>query len=290
MKTTEYYLLDVFTDQPFSGNQLAVFLNADGLPAATMQSIAHELNLAETVFLSAPIEPNHYPMRIFTPTSELPFAGHPTVGTAQLLAKLGLVNREQTLVLHPPVGELPIRYSGEKAAFTTARPASITPSPLDQKAAAALLGLQSHQVIDKPVISSCGLAFHLIQLSDPAALKNIQISAAIWADTVAPSGIEQIYLYVTETSDSSETTLRSRMFSREHGLCEDPATGSAAAALTGYLASTQTSPLCLQIHQGVEMGRPSVIYTAANGDIKPGFVHVGGNAVIVGKGEFYVEQ
>ena len=290
MKTTEYYLLDVFTDQPFSGNQLAVFLNADGLSAATMQSIAHELNLSETVFLSASTKPNHYPMRIFTPTSELPFAGHPTVGTAQLLAELGLINREQTLVLHPPVGELPIRYSGKKAAFTTARPAGITPSPLDQKAAAALLGLQSHQVIGKPVISSCGLAFHLIQLGDPAALKNIQISAAIWADAVAPSGIEQIYLYVAETSDSSETTLRSRMFSREHGLCEDPATGSAAAALTGYLASTQASPLCLQIHQGVDMGRPSVIYTAANGGIKPGFVHVGGNAVVVGKGEFYVER
>ncbi|WP_051081714.1 PhzF family phenazine biosynthesis protein [Vreelandella zhanjiangensis] len=147
MKIAEYYLLDVFTRQPFAGNQLAVFLNTDGLPAATMQAIANELNLAETVFLSAPIEPNHYPMRIFTPTQELPFAGHPTVGTAQLLAELGLINRTQTLVLHPPVGELSIHYSGEKAVFTTARPASITPSTLDQETAAALLGLQSHHVV-----------------------------------------------------------------------------------------------------------------------------------------------
>lgn len=290
MKNAEYYLLDVFTDTPFSGNQLAVFLKADGLSAATMQAIANELNLAETVFLSAPVEPNHYPMRIFTPTQELPFAGHPTVGTAQLLAELGLINREQTLVLHPPVGELSIRYLGEKAVFTTARPASITPSTLNQETAAALLGLQPHQVISTPVISSCGLAFHLIALSEPAALKNIHISAAVWAETVAPSGAEQIYLYSIENSDLSETTLRSRMFSREHGLCEDPATGSAAAALTGYLASRQSNALKGTIHQGDEMGRPSVIYTAANGEIKPGFVMVGGHAVVVGQGVLKVHQ
>lgn len=282
MKTAEYYLLDVFTDQPFSGNQLAVFLNADGLETSTMQAIANELNLTETVFLSAPIAPNHYPMRIFTPTQELPFAGHPTVGTAQFLAELGLINRAQTLVLHPPVGELTIRYSGEKAVFTTARPASITPSTLDQETAASLLGLQSHQVIGTPVISSCGLAFHLIELSDPAALKNIHISAALWAETVAPSGAEQIYLYTIENSDRSETTLRSRMFSREHGLCEDPATGSAAAALTGYLA-TLNETTRWTIHQGVELGRPSVIETAMD----KGLVQVSGSAVLVGKGELY---
>lgn len=282
MKTAEYYLLDVFTDQPFSGNQLAVFLNADGLETSTMQAIANELNLAETVFLSAPIAPNHYPMRIFTPTQELPFAGHPTVGTAQLLAELGLINRAQTLVLHPPVGELTIRYSGEKAVFTTARPASITPSTLDQETAASLLGLQSHQVIGTPVISSCGLAFHLIELSDPAALKNIHISAAVWAETVAPSGAEQIYLYTIENSDHSEATLCSRMFSREHGLCEDPATGSAAAALTGYLA-TLNETTRWTIHQGVELGRPSVIETAMD----KGLVQVSGSAVLVGKGELY---
>ncbi|MGP8291401.1 PhzF family phenazine biosynthesis protein [Vreelandella zhanjiangensis] len=283
MKIAEYYLLDVFTRQPFAGNQLAVFLNTDGLPAATMQAIANELNLAETVFLSAPIEPNHYPMRIFTPTQELPFAGHPTVGTAQLLAELGLINRTQTLVLHPPVGELSIRYSGEKAVFTTARPASITPSTLDQETAAALLGLQPHQVVGTPVISSCGLAFHLVELSDPAALKNIHISASIWAETVAPSGAEQIYLYTIENSNRSETTLRSRMFSREHGLCEDPATGSAAAALTGYLA-TLNETMRWTIHQGIEMGRASVIETR----MESALVQVGGHAVVLGKGELYL--
>lgn len=283
MKTAEYYLLDVFTDQPFSGNQLAVFLKADALETRTMQAIANELNLAETVFLSAPTKPNHYPMRIFTPTTELPFAGHPTVGTAQLLAELGLVNREQILTLHPPVGELSVRYSGKQATFTTAKPVSVTPSTLNQQTAATLLGLKSHQVIGTPLVASCGLAFHLIELSDVAALQSIQISEAVWTDAVFPSGNEQIYLYVIEDSDSSRTALCSRMFSREHGLCEDPATGSAAAALTGYLAPLNTT-MRWTIHQGIEMGRPSVIETAMDN----GLVQVGGNAVVVGRGELYL--
>lgn len=283
MSRADYYLLDVFTDTPFAGNQLAVFLETDSLETATMQAIANELNLAETVFLSAPVEPNHYPMRIFTPTQELDFAGHPTVGTAQLLAALGLVNRAQTLVLHPPVGELPIHYSGKNATFTTAKPVSITPSPLDKDAAAALLGLQSHQVIGTPVISSCGLAFHLIELIDPAALKDMHVSATVWADTVAQSGAAQIYMYATEASTPSEATLRTRMFSMHNSLCEDPATGSAAAALTGYLA-TLGETARWTIHQGIEMGRASVIETT----MANGLVQVGGRALVVGKGEFYI--
>lgn len=290
MNNVEYYLLGVFTDTSFSGNQLAVFTDSEALDTRTMQALANELNLAETVFLGAATELNHYPMRIFTPTQELPFAGHPIVGTAQLLAELGLVDRQQTLVLQPPVGELAIHYEQGRATFTTAQSATLADSTLDHASAATLLGLQSHQVIGTPVISSCGLPFHLIQLSDLTALQNIQISEAVWASAVAPSSAEQVYLYVIEKPDNSETVLRSRMFSREHGLCEDPATGSAAAALTGYLASLQPGALQCTIHQGIEMGRPSVIYTAANGLIKPGWVTVSGNAIVIGRGVLTVHQ
>lgn len=283
MSRVEYYLLDVFTTAPFSGNQLAVFLNADGLEVSTMQAIARELNLAETVFLNAPTATNHYPMRIFTATHELPFAGHPTIGTAQLLAELGLVSREHMLVLQPPVGELPVEYSGRKATFTTARSASIAQSALDRSTAAALLGLEDHQVVGTPVVSSCGLAFHLIELGDLAALESLQISEAVWTDVVTPSGSEQVYLYVAKVVEGEEFRIRSRMFSREHVLCEDAATGSAAAALSGYLATVSDNRRWT-IHQGVEMGRPSVIKTAMNN----GRVQVGGDVVLVGKGEIYL--
>lgn len=290
MNSVEYYLLDVFTDTPLSGNQLAVFTDSETLDTSTMQAIANELNLAETVFLGAAKAPHHYPMRIFTPTQELPFAGHPTVGTAQLLAELGLVDRQQTLVLQPPVGELAISYEKGRATFTTAQAAKLTDSTLDHASAATLLGLGRHQVIVEPVVASCGLPYHLIELADVAALESVNISPTTWASAVTASSAEQIYLYVIETSDNAETVLRSRMFSREHGLCEDPATGSAAAALTGYLADKQSNALHCRIHQGVEMGRPSVIYTAANGPIAPGLVTVSGHAVMMGRGALTTHQ
>lgn len=290
MKTAEYYLLDVFTDQPFTGNPLAVFLEADGLSTSTMQTLANELNLAETVFLSAASGPNRYPMRIFTPTRELPFAGHPTVGTAHLLAELNLVNREQGVVLNPPIGELVVNYEHDRPTFKTAQPAMVTDSTIDRITAVELLGLDIHQVIGDPVIASFGLPFHLIELTDVAALESVRISTATWASAVMSSSAVQIYLYVIEQQGGTETVIKSRMFCMHASLCEDPATGSAAAALTGYLASLQPSALQCKIHQGVEMGRPSAIYTAANGEIKPGLVTVGGNAKVVGKGEFYLER
>ncbi|SDN97342.1 PhzF family phenazine biosynthesis protein [Vreelandella arcis] len=288
MKTAEYYLLDVFTNQPFTGNPLAVFLNTEGLSTTTMQALANELNLAETVFLGAATEPNHYPMRIFTPTMELPFAGHPTIGTAHLLAELKRVNPEHTLVLQPPVGELAVSFAQGSATFITAQPATVMDSPLGHDTAATLLGLEKHQVVGDPVVASCGLPYHLIELADVASLASVQISPTTWAETVATSAAEQIYLYVTDIPNKTETVVRSRMFCMHNSIGEDPATGSAAAALTGYLASRQSNALRCTIHQGDEMGRPSVIHTAANGNIKPGLVTVGGNAVVVGKGAFYL--
>lgn len=103
-----------------------------------------------------------------------------------------------------------------------------------------------------------------------------------------PSSAVQIYLYVREPSAGQATVIRSRMFCMHASLCEDPATGSAAAALTGYLASLQPEALRYEIHQGIEMGRPSVIYTTANGDMTPGFMTVGGQAIVVGKGTLYL--
>ncbi|CAM3522043.1 MULTISPECIES: PhzF family phenazine biosynthesis protein [Halomonas] len=290
MKTVEYYLLDVFTDQPFAGNPLAVFLEADGLATSTMQALANELNLAETVFLGAAAGPNHYPMRIFTPTRELPFAGHPTVGTARLLAELNLVNPAQEVVLQPPIGELMVSYKQGRATFTTAQRAKVMGSTIDHATAAKLLGLESHQVIGSPVFSSFGLPFHLIELVDHEALVRISIDNALWESSVMTSSAEQVYLYVTEPSNNTTIQISSRMFCMHASICEDPATGSAAAALTGYLASLQPDALQCTIHQGDEMGRPSVIHTAANGEIEPGFVTVGGNAVVVGQGTFKLHQ
>ena len=290
MKSANYYLLDVFTEQPFSGNPLAVFLEAGELDTRTMQALANELNLAETVFLSAPTAPNHYPMRIFTPARELPFAGHPTVGAAHLLAEHNLITPERPLVLQPAVGELTVRYHQGRATFTTAKPIMTKESTMDRITAVELLGLDIHQVVGDPVIASFGLPFHLIELANRSALESVNISSAHWMGTVAFSAAEQIYLYVVEQQSGETMQIRSRMFCMHGSICEDPATGSAAAALTGYLASLRRDSLECRIHQGDEMGRPSIIHTAANGEIKPGLVTVGGNAVVVGQGEIYLAK
>lgn len=280
-----YYLLDVFTDRAFAGNPLAVFPFSDSLDNATMQAIANELNLSETVFVGQASNPERYPIRIFTPTMELPFAGHPTVGTAHLLAELGMAKRDNTLTLEAGVGPLEVNFEKDLARFTTAQPVDISASTLNREAAAQLLGLEKSQVINEPVLASCGLPFHLIELDSLEALGRARPSPGAWADWVAPSGYEQIYLYVTDTS-IQEGPLRSRMFSTEGGIREDPATGSAAAALAGLLTANESGPGLWrwQIHQGVEMGRPSQIFAEAERESSTTVIRIAGQAVIIGQG------
>ncbi|HET8789918.1 MAG TPA: PhzF family phenazine biosynthesis protein [Modicisalibacter sp.] len=279
----DYYLLDVFTERAFAGNPLAVFPHAQGLDIRRMQAIANELNLSETVFVGQAREVNCYPMRIFTPTRELPFAGHPTVGTAHLLAELELASREWPLILEAGVGSLEVRFEDGLARFTTTRPVEIGTSTLDRVAAAELLGLNESQVIGEPVLASCGLAYHLVELDSLEALERALPAPVPWAHSVSPSGIDNIYLYVTAAPDS----LRARMFSMEGSLREDPATGSAAAALAGTLAVRRPGVGKWQwwIDQGVEMGRPSRIHAMVERDDDHAMtIRIAGQSVIVGRG------
>lgn len=282
---TEYFLLDVFTDRAFAGNPLAVFPHAVGLEPDTMQAIANELNLSETVFVGQSTGQNRYPMRIFTPTTELPFAGHPTVGTAHLLVELGLAERECPLVLEAGVGPLHVEFEHDLARFTTAAPFSILASTLTQATAAELLGLEAHQVLGEPVLASCGLPYHLIELASQAALERARPSPGAWMQWVSPSGEEQVYLYVAGDTVGEVQCLRTRMLCTEGGVREDPATGSAAAALAGHLAHNRgVGRWRWQIKQGIEMGRPSRILAEAEraeGDLT---IRIAGQALIVGTG------
>ncbi|MFD2192266.1 PhzF family phenazine biosynthesis protein [Pistricoccus aurantiacus] len=281
--SADYHLLDVFTDRAFAGNPLAVFPAAQKLDSRRMQVIANELNLSETVFLGPASDTNRFPIRIFTPTMELPFAGHPVVGTAHLLAELGLAQRDRPLILEAAVGALDVTFEDDLARFTTARPAEIGASTLDRAKAAALLGLDEGQINGEPVIASCGLPFHLIELDSLDALARALPSPVRWMRDVSPSRVEQIYLHV----QLDEARIRSRMFSTEGGVREDPATGSAAAALTGYLGSRQTGAGSWRrrIDQGVEMGRPSQIHATFERDTHDNpAIHIAGQAVIVGQG------
>ncbi|WP_280547396.1 MULTISPECIES: PhzF family phenazine biosynthesis protein [unclassified Halomonas] len=290
MKGHEYTLLDVFTDRAFSGNPLAVFPQAEGLDTATLQAIANELNLSETVFVGQASGPNRYPMRIFTPTMELPFAGHPTVGTAHLLMELGMAERDRPLTLEARVGPLVVAFDQALASFTTAEPVSILASTLNQVAAAELLGLESGQVVGEPVLASCGLPYHLIELDSLEAIERARPAPSAWAEWVSPSGHEQIYLYVAGDESADSEVLRTRMFSTEGGVREDPATGSAAAALAGKLATSKKGGDLWRwrIEQGIEMGRPSRIFAEAERDKNGLAIRIAGQAVIVGTGTLRV--
>jgi len=280
-----YALLDVFTETPLTGNPLAVFPGAEDLKATTMQAIARELNLSETIFVGRQGDDRRFSVRIFTPHRELPFAGHPVVGTAHWLAARGRVDRARPLILEAPAGALRVRFEDDLAYFTTAAPAELAASSLERSDAATLFGLEAQEIIADPVLASCGLPYHLVPLASREALSRAAPAASPWARHVSPSGVEQVYVYVEH-----EGKISARMFTAgPGGLYEDPATGSAAAALAGHLHARQASTARhWRIHQGADMGRSSEILVRPRPDDQGRVrIEVGGRAVIVGEGVLY---
>ncbi|ALM50924.1 PhzF family phenazine biosynthesis protein [Halomonas huangheensis] len=290
---SRYYLLDVFAARPFAGNQLAVFLDADRIEVERMQAIAAELNLAETVFIGRSKGENRFPMRIFTASRELPFAGHPTVGAAHLLVAQGLVDSktitaDTPLVLEVAAGPLEITFEGELARFRVKRPAEVGTSSLGRAAAAELAGLVAEEIAGDPVQASCGLPFHLVPLASKEALSRVTLNMSQWMEHISPSGVEQVYFHVEERD-----ALHTRMFARHGGsFLEDSATGSAAAALAGFLGSEAKSPRNeWSIYQGQDMERPSEIHARASRDDAGAVtVEIAGQAVLIGEGLFYPQE
>ncbi|WP_445620372.1 PhzF family phenazine biosynthesis protein [Kushneria sp. Sum13] len=280
----DYLLLDVFTATPFQGNPLAVFPDAGALSARVMQQMARELNLSESVFMTATAMPGVFDVRIFTPHQELPFAGHPTIGAAWLLREIGWHDDQTPLILRERAGDVPIRFDGEQAWLSTPNPLSLDPSPLSRSNAAALLGLSVEILIGEPVVgSTCGSPFHLIRLSCVEALGEVRANPALLPEVLRAEHGANVYLYVEE----GERCIQTRKLRISDQVVEDPATGSAAAPLAGYLAqqSPQTGTLEYTIMQGLEMGRPSrigVLVDKTGQDITA--IHVGGTAVVIGEG------
>jgi len=288
----------VFTDQVFGGNQLAVFPDAGGLSGEQMQRIARELNLSETVFIDPEQPaPDTWRVRIFTPGSELPFAGHPTVGTALLLASLGRVRPvgdEARLVLAEGVGPVPVtvRWSQGRPVFaqlSAARLPEVGPAVPSGAELSALLGLQPGDVLETerfaPEAVSCGVPFLIVPLRSREALRRVRLDPARWEKQLAGSWAPQVFAVSgVETGQG----MASRMFAPGLGIPEDPATGAAASALVGYLAVRQearSGTYRWEVVQGVEMGRPSTLFLEA--DVHEGritAVRVGGAAVRVGEG------
>ena len=281
---TDYLVYDVFTNSAFGGNPLAIIPDADGLPEASLQKIAREFNFSETTFVFPATAGGDARVRIFTPTMEIPFAGHPTVGTALALHGLGRVGDD--MVLELGVGPIPVSISdGRRARFVTEVPLQTWPGPAPDVVAKSV-GLAPEMIrTDRhlPEIASVGLPFALAELTDrqalAAALPNTDAFRAF--DPHWPADTH--YDLLVYTRDGAR--IEARMFAPLDGIPEDPATGSAAAALSAYLGRLDGASAAFEISQGVDMGRPSAIsaeVTVENG--APKSVAIAGEAVKVMEG------
>lgn len=298
-----YVIVDVFTETPFQGNPLAVVFEAEDLSDAAMQTIAAEFNLSETVFVFPPKKlENSAALRIFTPGAELPFAGHPTVGTAVLLGrrKLGAVAHASDIAvaLEERVGLVragvvvkPGRVG--HATFTLPqKPVHVQPS-VSRIQIASALGLDEEDIgfdRHRPAIYSAGVPFTLVPLRSLDALRRVRPDLNAWSRAFENSGRDNAFVYARGGA-APEAAFQARMFWPGAGIKEDPATGGAIAALAGAIVDYEKlkdDTHVFLIEQGYQMGRPSDIMLEI--DIEGGAYfagRIGGSAVIVAEGEIY---
>ena len=297
-----YHLLDVFTDHQFGGNQLAVFPDPpQDLSTELMQQIAKELNLSETTFVFPPADAaNDFKLRIFTPAAELPMAGHPTVGSAYALARLGtlgILDGEKAIVFEEGVGPIPVTIladeSGQPTEVWMQQPIPQFLDIRDDRAAiAAVLSLSEDDLEkDAPIqVVSSGLPFLYVVVESLAAMKRISFRLDKWRTHLAGSGAEQIFVTSLDT-EYDASTVHSRMFAPALGIIEDPATGSASGPLGAYLLKyglVKTGEMVSE--QGIEMGRPSFIHIRVERKGRAfASVAVGGACAYVGCGTLVIE-
>ena len=291
-----FVTLDVFTERRLTGNSLAVVLDAGALETGDMQSIAREFNHPETVFVLPPSDPAHRArLRIFTPAAELPFAGHPTVGTAVLLARLDGGSGPRDIVMEEGIGAVRCRATMidpdlGRASFGLPRlPAEAGAGP-DPAAAAAALSLAPDEIgFDgfRPARWSAGLVQTFVPVRSLAAIARARPDPARLDQAFAMNGPGVAYLYCGEVAEAGHD-FHARMFAPALGVPEDPATGSAAAAFAGLWAAQDRradGEHVLRIEQGYEMGRPSLIeVTMTIGGGKLAAAAIGGAAVVVSEG------
>jgi trans-2,3-dihydro-3-hydroxyanthranilate isomerase len=291
-----YLTADVFTDRKFGGNQLAVFPDARQINSDLMPRIAQEFNYSETTFVLPPDDPSHTAkVRIFTPGGELQFAGHPTVGTAHVLASIGaikLTGDETHIVLEEGVGPVPVTIRAKNgrpdfAQLTAAKLPEIGPPPPSADTLAAMLSLKSGDVLDngmKAEALSCGTPFLFVPVRDRAAVGRSRIKMDLWESALGGYITKEVFVFAMD-AELADNDIRARMFAPGIGVPEDPATGSACVALAGYLAGRDPrtqGTLRWIVEQGFEMGRPSILEIEA--DKKQGAVttvRVGGRTVLV---------
>jgi len=290
MKKLPFYIVDVFAEKKYAGNQLAVFREAEKLSNEEMQAIARETNFSETTFILRD-EPRDsgFDVRIFTPREEVPFAGHPTLGTAHVIREEILEGKAETITLNLKVGRIPVAFSQDRYIWMK----QIEPEFGKQhpaEAIAAILGLPLADINGRfPVQEvSTGLPFFIVPLKNLAALKNAKIDRDKYFSFMKDSWAKGILVFCPQAHEAGND-ISVRVFVDWFGVPEDPATGSGNGCLAGYLVKHRyfgRDSIAIRSEQGYEINRPSLLLLQAeqkNGSLP---ISVGGKAVIVAKGEF----
>ncbi len=297
-----YFTADVFTTVAFGGNQLAVLPDARGLTTEQMLAITREFNYSETVFVLPPEQGGTKRLRIFTPGTEMPFAGHPTVGTAHVLAAIGeiaLAGAETKIVFEEGVGPIPVTIRAEHgvpvfAQLSAAKLPEFGPPPPTRQTLAEMLSLETDDLAggtSQPQAVSCGVPFLFVPLKNRDAVARSRVRMDKWDAVLSRWWAPSIVVFARD-AELPGHDVRARMYGPGLGVAEDPATGGAAVALAGYLASRDhlaDGTLRWVIEQGFEMGRPSILEIEADktkGQITA--VRVGGSTVMMAEGTLRV--
>ena len=293
MKKYDYLILDVFTDQQFGGNQLAFFPNAEGMESEEMQKIAREFNFSETTFVLPALDESHTcSLRIFTPNRELPFAGHPIVGSA--IGLMYLTPETDKITFGLRLGNIPIDLQGggkKGVSFTNSTKPEFKEFPLGKELLAGAFGVSPEDLESDvyPVMRvSLGIDFVMLPIRNVSVLEKSTVLPSVIEAIEDAYGCSSFYLFTEDGSDESD--YRCRMFAPTEGIFEDPATGSAANAFGHYLwkiLDGKIQPEGYVIRQGVEMKRPSTIEMLHVTDGETlNAIQIGGSAVVVSQGTF----
>ena len=290
MKKHCFYIVDVFAEEKYAGNQLAVFRNADGLSNDDMQQIAREINFSETTFISSDeSSKGGFIVRIFTPMEEVPFAGHPTLGTAHIIRKEILQGGAENVVLNLKVGQIPVTFSKE-GYYWMKQIDPIFGQQHKSDVLAPILGLSVAEIDERYPIEevSTGLPFFIVPLKTIAALKKVKINRDKCFDLIMNTVAKGILVFCPETHEE-QNDISVRVFVDYFGIPEDPATGSGNGCLAGYLVKHRyfgQESIDIRSEQGYEIGRRSLLLLKAEQTEKRINILVGGKCIIVAQGEF----
>ncbi|KAA9400088.1 PhzF family phenazine biosynthesis protein [Haloarcula sp. CBA1130] len=286
-----FHIVDVFARERYTGNQLAVVTSANDLHENEMQAIAAEMDYSETTFVTGEPSDGAWPVRIFTPAAEVPFAGHPTLGTAQVIRDHLAEGQPETVTLDLPVGEVPVEVRGRDGRETLwmTQQSPEFGEQLAHADLAAVLGLPADRLDhDWPVaIVSTGLPTIVVPVADRDALEAIELDRDAY-DAVTGDREAKNVLAVSRDPRSDDNDLAVRVFAPFYDVLEDPATGSSNGCLAAYLARHEMlgSPAVdARVEQGYEMGRPSLLHLSTAGSGEDITVRVGGSVVPVARGD-----